>query len=171
MKGLIVLLKEYLMFWVRYVPKGKGKDFMEWGTWCWKDVISDWDNREHRWGKWEKKSQGTRSKSWKYLERTSVDTQHFWGDGRWIRLYLCPQITRKIAFSWGLIEGLPSSSALVVALGVTELFFKIVFCVCFVVCLLFAFFLKIGSLWPLYGEQRQLEHLLHSIAYFSFQNS
>lgn len=119
----------------------------------------------------KKKSQGTRSKSWKYLERTSVDTQHFWGDGRWIRLYLCPQITRKIAFSWGVIEGLPSSSALVVALGVTELFFKIVFCVCFVVCLLFAFFLKIGSLWPLYGEQRQLEHLLHSIAYFSFQNS
>lgn len=24
--------QEYLMFWVRYVPKGKGKDFMEWGT-------------------------------------------------------------------------------------------------------------------------------------------
>ena len=32
MKGLIVLLKEHLMFWGRYVPKGKGKDFMEWGT-------------------------------------------------------------------------------------------------------------------------------------------
>ena len=56
----------------------------------------------------KKRSHGTRSKSRKYLGRTSVDKQHFWGDGRWIRLYPCPQITRKIAFSWGMIEGLPA---------------------------------------------------------------
>ena len=37
-------------------------------------------------------------------------------------------------------------AALMVALGVTELFCKIGFCFCFVVCLLIACFLKIGSL-------------------------